>query len=74
MNEKLEVALTALADALGELPTKDIVFELLNGGRLVDEVALMLEDRHPAKAAEMNAAFQDWKDRARRSRKPSASS
>jgi len=56
------------------LPTKDIVFELLNGGRLVDEVALMLEDRHPAKAAEMNAAFQDWKDRARRSRKPSASS
>ena len=74
MNEKLEVALTALADALAELPTKDIVFELLNGGRLVDEVALMLEGRYPAKAAEMNAAFQDWKDRARRSRKPSASS
>jgi len=51
MNEKLEVALTALADALAELPTKDIVFELLNGGRLVDEVALMLEDRHPAKSS-----------------------
>jgi hypothetical protein len=42
MNEKLEVALTALADALAELPAKDIVFEWLNGGRLVDEVALML--------------------------------
>jgi hypothetical protein len=68
MTEKLEAPLTAVAAALAELPGKDIVFEWLRGGRLADEVGLILEDRHPEKAAEMERAFDDWK-RARRARK-----
>jgi hypothetical protein len=65
MTEKLEAPLAAVADALAELPGKDIVFEWLRGGRLADEVGLILEERHPEKAKEMNRAFDEWKTRRR---------
>jgi hypothetical protein len=68
MTEKLEAPLAAVADALAELPGKDIVFEWLRGGRLADEVDLILEERHPEKAAEAERAFTAWKNE-RRARK-----
>jgi hypothetical protein len=69
MTDKLEAPLSAVAVVLAELPGKDIVFEWLRGGRLVDEVSLILEERHPEKAAEMERAFDEWKTRRRRERK-----
>jgi hypothetical protein len=68
VTDKLEAPLSAVADVLAELPGKDILWEWLRGGRLVDEVGLILEDRHPQKWAEAEAAFSEWK-RGRRSRK-----
>jgi hypothetical protein len=57
MTDKLEAPLTAVADVLAELPGNELVFEWLRGGRLVDEVWLILEERHPAKTAEAERVF-----------------
>jgi hypothetical protein len=65
---KLDAALTAVADALAELPGKELALEWIHGGLLADDVCLIVEDRHPAKAAEMARAFEEWK-RSRRERK-----
>jgi hypothetical protein len=67
-NQSLEAALTVLADALAELPGKDIMFDWVRGGRLTEEVCEILEQRRPDKAAEMERAFDEWK-RACRARK-----
>jgi hypothetical protein len=62
---KLEAALTAVADGLAELPGRDIEFTWLRGGQVVDEVRLLIEERHPTKAQEMERAFAAWKDERR---------
>jgi hypothetical protein len=63
---KLEAALTALAD---DLSSREIALEWLHGGLLVDEVWVLLEDRHPQKVEETNRAFDEWKAERRRARK-----
>jgi hypothetical protein len=49
-------------------PARRSPFEWTHGGLLVDEVCLILEDRHPQKVAEAERAFEEWKTR-RRTRK-----
>ena len=66
MKPKLRAALIAVADALAELPAKEIIFAWFGGGRLVSEVHDLLARRHPRKERETERVFEDWQ-RARRS-------
>ena len=66
MKPKLRAALIALADALAELPAKEIIFAWFRGGYLVSEVHDLLARRHPRKERETDRVFEHWQ-RARRS-------
>lgn len=54
MNGNIKTALTALTDALAELPAEDILFTWFRSGRLVGELHELLEQRHPQKLGEMD--------------------
>jgi hypothetical protein len=54
MNGNMKTALTALTDALAELPAEDILFTWFRSGRLVGELHELLEQRHPLKLGEMD--------------------
>jgi len=47
MNGNMKTALTALTDAVAELPAEDILFTWFRSGRLVGELHELLEQRHP---------------------------
>ena len=67
MNGNMKTALTALTDALAELPAEDILFTWFRSGRLVGELHELLEQRHPLKLGEMDRVYenQKWAPRAR---------
>jgi hypothetical protein len=57
MNGNMKTALTALTDALAELPAEDILFTWFRSGRLVGELHELLEQRHPLKLARGGATL-----------------
>jgi hypothetical protein len=59
MNGNMKTALTALADALAELPAEDILFTWFRSGRLVGELHELLEQRHPLKLREMDRVYEN---------------
>ena len=71
MNGNMKTGLTALTDALAELPAEDILFTWFRSGRLVGELHELLEQRHPLKLGEMDRVYenQKWAPRARSGRK-----
>jgi len=70
MNGNMKTALTALTDALAELPAEDILFTWFRSGRLVGELHELLEQRHPLKLGEMDRVYEKkWAPRARSCRK-----
>ena len=71
INGNIKTALTALTDALAELPAEDILFTWFRSGRLVGELHELLEQRHPLKLGEMDRVYenQKWAPRARSGRK-----
>ena len=71
MNGNMKTALTALTDALAELPAEDILFTWFRSGRLVGELHELLEQRHPLKLGEMDRVYenQKWAPHARSNRK-----
>jgi hypothetical protein len=71
MNGNMKTALTALTDALAELPAEDILFTWFRSGRLVGELHELLEQRHPLKLGEMDRVYenQKWAPHARSGRK-----
>jgi hypothetical protein len=58
MNGNMKTALTALTDALAELPAEDILFTWFRSGRLVGELHELLEQRHPLKLGEMDRVYR----------------
>jgi hypothetical protein len=61
MNGNMKTALTALTDALAELPAEDFLFTWFRSGRLVGELHELLEERHPLKLGEMDRVYEDQK-------------